>query len=52
MQYIFFFKRVVIIKKKIKKYVSFSFNTNFADLFIGTKVKNTIFFGLRNIYQH
>jgi hypothetical protein len=34
-----------------KKIYVFLLNPNFIDLFIGARVKNTIFFWLRNIYQ-
>jgi hypothetical protein len=36
--------------KNKKKVVFFSFNPKFMDLFIGARVGNTVFFGLRNIY--
>jgi hypothetical protein len=34
-----------------KNIVSLSFNPNFVNLFISARAKNTILFGLHNIYQ-
>jgi len=45
-----FFSLKQKIKIKNKKIVYFSYNPNFTDLFTDVRVRNTVTFGLYNIY--